>query len=255
MCYGVIYEIHCDPSGKSYVGQTTKGLKARWAKHVEFATRGGKTHLAAAIRAYGPAAFTMCVLEECSDRQHLNDRETYWINQRGTLGRGYNLTNGGDAREWSPESRQRFSENHPLRGKTGPEHPAFGYRHTPEALETIRQTSTGRGHSEKTRQRLADVNRGELNPHHGTTQPAETKRKRRATVERQGHPMKGRSWSPEVIERMRAGHRAHPLVVSQEHKDAISAKLKGKPKSEEHRRKLSEAAKRRWSKPCQTSSK
>lgn len=247
MSYGIIYEIHCVTSGKSYVGQTAKGLKARWAKHVEYATRGGKTHLAAAIRAYGSDVFEMRILEECTDRQHLNDRETYWINRMDTMRLGYNLTTGGDAREWSLESRQRFSENHPLRGKTGPEHPAFGYHHTPEALECIRQGSTGRKHSEQTRQVLSEKNTGEAHPHYGTTQSIETKRKRRATVERQGHPMKGKSWSPEVIERMREGHQAHPIVVSQEHKDAISAKLKGKPKSEEHRRKLSEAAKRRRS--------
>lgn len=245
MAYGIIYEIQCSHSGKSYVGQTTRGLKSRWAKHVEFARRGGKTHLAAAIRAYGPDAFTIQVLEECPDRQQLNDRESFWINQKDSLNQGYNLTTGGDAREWSLESRQRFSANHPLRGKTGSEHPAFGYHHTPEAVERIRESSQGRQHSEETKRVLSEKNMGEANPHYGVSPSPETKLKRAATQERHGHPMKGKSWSPEVLERMKEGHRKNPTILTQEQKDAIAAKLRGRPKSEEHRQKLSEAAKRR----------
>ena len=49
------------------------------------------------------------VVEECPDAM-LNDREQHWIRELGTLSpHGYNLTTGGDAFEFSEESKAKIS--------------------------------------------------------------------------------------------------------------------------------------------------
>lgn len=64
---GCLYKL-TSPSGKSYIGISSKGLDARWAKHVEHAL-GKRTAgaLYAALRKYGPGTFTREVLAESND--------------------------------------------------------------------------------------------------------------------------------------------------------------------------------------------
>jgi len=92
---GFIYEITCVPTGKRYVGQTSKKkVEYRWTDHVYYAVkRNGKTKLANAIRKYGALAFRWRILECCDD---LDQRETYWIQTLGTVNE-LNILAGGNA--------------------------------------------------------------------------------------------------------------------------------------------------------------
>ena len=45
--------------GSLYVGKTTGTIQTRWAKHKSDARRGSSTHMARAIRKYGPEAFVI----------------------------------------------------------------------------------------------------------------------------------------------------------------------------------------------------
>lgn len=93
-----IYQVICLVTGKSYVGQTRRDLKERWAGHLTDARhhRGCKV-FSNALKKYGPDAFTVVILEVCSTREALNLREQYWIETVGCLfPNGYNLKTGGD---------------------------------------------------------------------------------------------------------------------------------------------------------------
>jgi hypothetical protein len=94
---GVLYKL-TSPSGKSYIGITSKTLEQRWAKHVEHAF--GKRDAGAlygALRKYGVETFKREQLGECDDWERLCQMEKDAIASHGTLSpNGYNLTIGGE---------------------------------------------------------------------------------------------------------------------------------------------------------------
>lgn len=239
---GFIYEITCVITGKKYVGQTRTSIEKRWGQHVSYATKKKNTanKLANAIRKYGADAFTHCVLETCNTDQ-LNSQEKYWIKTLNTFENGLNLNEGGKCPVWSNETKQRFSENHPLRGKFGAEHPAFGYHHTTEAKQRIAAGAKGRKRSPKSIRQGADKICGSNNFWFGKKISSELNAKRH-------NPLKGRKRSEEIMANcLAAAHQANRgRHQTEDEKQRRSMSMKGKPKSEEHRRKLSEAAKNKW---------
>lgn len=95
---GYIYKVTNTVNGKMYVGQTKRTIDRRWKEHIhnsftESSFDKGPLHLA--IKKYGADAFVVEQIEECENAD-LNDRETYWIKQLGTFGKGYNVTIGGE---------------------------------------------------------------------------------------------------------------------------------------------------------------
>lgn len=103
---GIIYK-YTSPSGKSYIGQTTRTKKEREGKNAK-----EYSHCPAfykAIQKYGIENFSYEVLEECDNRL-LNERERYWIKEYDSYNNGYNLTEGGqDEKTWSKKVYQ-FSQ-------------------------------------------------------------------------------------------------------------------------------------------------
>ena len=91
-CKGVIYLITNMINGKSYVGQTIQKLSKRLSRHKNDKRPG----LGQAIQKYGWENFTHKILEECENREQLNEREIFWIAKLNTqTPNGYNLTSGG----------------------------------------------------------------------------------------------------------------------------------------------------------------
>lgn len=90
-----IYCIRHRLSGKRYIGQSTN-IKRRFAVHCG-QSRKGASAIADAILAFGASEFEFFVVEVCS-RDLLNERETYWIAEFGSMvPTGYNLNSGGKA--------------------------------------------------------------------------------------------------------------------------------------------------------------
>ncbi len=108
----VIYRIVHRDSGKSYVGLTSKGLKACWNQHVRRAARGEDHPLARAIRKYGPESFERVVLEEVIGIEAANQAEQRWTTFFGSTvqDHGYNLTPGGGAVCMDEAARRKLSE-------------------------------------------------------------------------------------------------------------------------------------------------
>ena len=130
------------PSGKSYVGQTTKTLKERFAQH-----RTAKTHtaIARAIAKYGADAFVVQELLRV-DESLLDHYEQKFIDAFRTMApHGYNLTSGGSRpKNISEEVREKMRHNN-----GGGKNPFFGKKHTAEYKQLMSQLAIGKWTGEK----------------------------------------------------------------------------------------------------------
>jgi len=83
----IIYEIKNKVNGKSYIGQhSSNELGSYW---------GSGKLIKQAIEKYGVENFERIILENCSNKDELNEREIYWIREKNSIKNGYNLTEGG----------------------------------------------------------------------------------------------------------------------------------------------------------------
>ena len=162
-----VYRVTNVLNGKVYVGVTTKSLNERWKHHV-FSSKNNDLVFGAAIRKYGEDRFTMEVLEKCESRQHMLEREKFWIeelNSHVSQGRGYNMTMGGEGvfgYNHTEEAKRSMSEK-----RKGAQNHNFGKRwgreaHPPEFLEMMSKRHSGAGnpmfgrkHSEEARQKIS----------------------------------------------------------------------------------------------------
>lgn len=88
----VIYRI-TSPSNRQYVGITSQKVQERWRQHCAKAKRGYQHPLAAAIRKYGPRAFTVEILSEHKTWAEGKEAEVLAIS---VLENRYNLSPGGE---------------------------------------------------------------------------------------------------------------------------------------------------------------
>lgn len=104
----IIYEIKNKINGKIYIGQhSSNELGQYW---------GSGKLIKYAINKYGIDNFERTILERCSTKDELNEREKYWIKEKNSLVNGYNLTDGGTggdnsqfidySEEWVEKQRQ-----------------------------------------------------------------------------------------------------------------------------------------------------
>lgn len=91
----VIYEIRNKINGKLYIGKYSRSMK-------KFNSYWGSGNLIkAAIEKYGVENFEKCILDTCTSKEELNEREKYWIEKKETIIKGYNLATGGDGGDMS----------------------------------------------------------------------------------------------------------------------------------------------------------
>lgn len=109
------------PSGKKYVGITSRTLEARWKGHCANARRGSKLALHKAVRRYGEDAFKLDVLESVETWEKACEREKFWIAELGSKAPGgYNLTDGGDGvlgLSWKLSDESRVKQAAARRGR------------------------------------------------------------------------------------------------------------------------------------------
>ena len=107
------------PSGKTYLGITSRGLDQRWHEHCYDAERGRKTPLCIAIRKYGAHSFdvrSLAILEW----EEANRIEALLIARMGTqVPVGYNLREGGSRSRLHAQTRAKMRE-----AKLGTKHSA-----------------------------------------------------------------------------------------------------------------------------------
>jgi len=110
-----VYKISNNTNNKIYIGITTRGYQKRFKKHIKEMEAGSAFILHNAMRSYGVENFSVTLLEECQDTEHLKHREQFWIKMLNTTDRawGYNMTQGGDGtfgRLHSDETKAKMSK-------------------------------------------------------------------------------------------------------------------------------------------------
>ena len=255
---GSIYKITNTVNGKSYIGKTTRDAeKTRIRAHL----RGrGSQPVKDAIEKYGQDAFTYEILHDGIIPEFLDNLEKEVIAKFNTVSpHGYNLTEGGDTNPMDmPEVRQKHSEAM-KRPEVRQKH-SEAMRH-PEVRQKLSKASTGKRHTDETRRNMSETRKGENNPMYGKPCSDDTKRKiseantgrkhsdearQNMSEARKGekHPMYGRKHSDEAKQKMSESHKRPE--VRQKHSEATKGEnnpMYGKRHSDEAKQKMSESRK------------
>jgi group I intron endonuclease len=93
---GVIYCFYCISTGKKYIGQTVN-LNRRIISHRKDCRNGLDNKFYRAVKKYGWDNFIFGIVAEC-EREDLNEKEIFFINNYDTYNNGYNSTLGGGGR-------------------------------------------------------------------------------------------------------------------------------------------------------------
>ena len=183
---GHIY-ILTSPSGKSYIGQTSRPIQKRFKEHQ--LESSGCVAIYNAIQFYGWENFEIDYYE-CPD-EDLNKHEELMVEVLGTLAPdGYNLKEGGGSHgKASMESKQKMSDakkgdKNPMWGEhhseetrekqseaqRGEKHPMWGEHHNEATIQKMRESKIGEKnhmwgehHNETTKQRISETTLGEKN--------------------------------------------------------------------------------------------
>ena len=213
--YGYIYKITNNINGKTYIGQH---------KSVSFEDKymGSGVHLKRAQNKYGIENFTKTIVTFGMSQMELDVLEKFYIEKerKENLKGCYNIAEGGHngattkGRKLSDEHRNKISNK--LKGRTSP---MKGKTHI--------GWNKGMHHSEETKRKISEAAKGHK-PSFCRPRTEEEKEKMRAKI-------KGRKLNLTENERLARANRAREL----------SKKNVGRKRTEETKRKMSEAAKRR----------
>lgn len=123
--YGIIYKIHNTTTGKVYIGQTTsaRGFNGRYDYKGIGAERvynyllnksaqgvDCNQHLLRSMQKYGLDAFIVDeVFDTANNKDELNEKERYYINQFNSFENGYNRSIGGDSVPGAEKPRSKDS--------------------------------------------------------------------------------------------------------------------------------------------------
>lgn len=230
----VIYKTTNKITGKIYIGQTKNDTPDYL---------GSGKILRYAIEKYGKENFEKEILEECASKEDMDTAEIYWISHYESTKReiGYNISIGGTGGD--------TISNHPDRetickkisianvgrkpwncGKAGT------YTKSEEARENISKSLQGHFVSEETKNKIGDSNRG---------RKVSNKTKKKISEANKGKvmPMRTEEWRRNHSEFMKINNPMFWYTHTEENLEKMRLANKGKPKSEEHRKKLSNANK------------
>lgn len=226
---GVIYILTNKQNGMVYIGQTDN-LKRRMQRHLAAArnknTRNEGQPIVHAIREFGIEAFDCSVLETITAetkselRNLLDEREKFYIAEYNATENGYNVTLGGRGMLGYEPSKEAVEAVRKAK---------IGCKLSEEHKDAVRKATIRRWQDEDFRQLMSERMSGENNPMYGV----------RLTGERNhnfGKPMAEET--KRKLSAAKMGHPGHPLSDETKEKLIIAAK---RPKSETHKRKLSES--------------
>ena len=202
--YGVVYKITCLVNNKIYIGKTTKTIEIRWKYHCY--NKKKNYYLYNAIRKYGKENFKIEILCYCYNEIELNFKEVELIAKYDCRNRevGYNILPGGEG--------FGGGANHPWFGKT---------------------------HSDETKQKLSELNKGEKNPKFGKIVSPETRKK--MSESHRGKPKSEEIRRKFSIAKSGKNHPMYGKHHTEESKKKNSESNKGRIVSPETRKKMSEA--------------
>ena len=209
------YEVyaHVSPSGKRYVGVTSRGMDKRWVEHVRRANQGKKSKLYSAIRKHGADRFKHELLDVLTTESGAYAAERAWI------------------KELNPEYNQ-------MEGGSGINH------HSDEARAKIGAAGTGRVVSEETKAKLAKAHKGKKFTPERIAQMSESRKGLKLsaeTVAKISASNKGKKRSAEYCARRSAEMKGKVPVAAIAARTGKPSPLKGVPRSEETKAAISAA--------------
>ncbi len=200
-----IYRITNSLNNKSYIGQTSKSVKSRLAKHMYDSKNNiGNSHFRKAIRKYPSSVWSIDIIDFAFSQAEANEKEVYWISKCDTLSNGYNSTVGGEGSSgymWTDEQRRRASENTYERTDEHRERQRRVLAMSKEKIDLARSTE-----EYKEAQRIRNL--GERNPHYGKKHSEEWKAKLRERNTGASNPFFGRKHSEETKYKISATKKA-----------------------------------------------
>ena len=204
----IIYKTVNVLNGKFYIGQDSNN-------NPEYL--GSGTLLKRAIEKYGKENFIKEIVEVCSTKTELNEREKYWIKETKAQEIGYNIAEGGNGgNTYDEETRQRISQE--FRGREV----------DPKTIEKAKKTREKRKQENPDVYKMSEEQKQILSKtHKGKVHPKEWR-------ERQSNFMKDfTNYSPKFLE-----------MQNGENRKGEKSPMWGTKASEETRRKQSEAHKK-----------
>lgn len=224
---GTIYIATNLLNGKQYVGQTIKPLKTRISSH----THADRCKLIyRAIKKYGIENFKW--ISFSCPIQEMDWQEVFLIKEMNTMEpNGYNLDSGGNKqKQRSGSTKQLIAEKAKERYKNKENHPNFG-KLDPQLSERNKK----RWENIENRKKQAEIRKVYVETHPKEMKEAQEKRKQYW----ENHP-KEYKIVKEKISRTLCG-KTKGILKTEEHKRKISDALRGKPKTKEHKKNLSKA--------------
>lgn len=203
-------------NGKIYVGK-------RKLKKFSHYYKGSGVLITQAFQKYGRENFSCILIDTAETNEELCAKEQYWIEHYNSRDPeiGYNITAGGEG---------SIGYKHTDAAKQKMHDAKIGKHLTPEWIEHREASRAGFKHSEETKQKISQANKGHI-------VSDETRKK-------MSEAGKGRTVSEETKQKLRES-RAKILAngtwaISESGRQKLS-ELGKKPKSEEHRKHLSES--------------
>lgn len=245
-----VYQILNTNTDKRYIG-SSQNIIGRLNDHIKGLHAGNhhSNYLQRAWNKYGPSSFKFQSIEICS-KDKLIEREQYWMDfyESYNSEKGYNAApKAGNCRgvKHTEETKEKLRN-------------AWSYeKHvTPEIIEKRRQARLGYKFSEETKQKIGIANKGKKRTdeqravisEYGKGRIPWNKGKKLGTqsaelVEKRVAPLRGRPRSEEIKKKISTSRKG--IVFSEETKKKMSDSHLGVPLSEECKRKISSVLKGR----------
>lgn len=152
---GTLY-LATSPSGRRYVGITSRGTEKRWNDHCYIASTGQHTHLACAIRKYGGESFDVQTLV-VAPWEELNRLEPLAIVAFGTRSpEGYNLRAGGSQSSPHPETIEKLRIAHLGNRHSAETRAKMSKSHRANGGQAYSSGMLGHTHSEETKAKMSE---------------------------------------------------------------------------------------------------
>lgn len=180
---GIIYKL-TSPSGKSYIGQTHKSLEYRIQRHK---SEKRKRPLMNAIAKYGFDSFVVEVLHECNNACLGMYEMLEIIRHNSVHPNGYNLSTGGEHSSYgykhTDESKEKMREYHSNKTLTQEHKDNISKAskemwQRPEYRAKVEGAGKGYKHTQEAKDRISKGNKGKKKPPHVGKAVAESNRRR-----------------------------------------------------------------------------